>query len=301
MGIKNLNKLLIEHECIKYHNSLQSFRKTKQNYKKLIIAIDTNLYYYKYLKSSLKNPFHGFLLQITNFLKNNIIPIYILDGKSPLEKKFLIKKRRLNNSVYVPYNEIKSFFDILNIKYIHIDEEADKTIGILYQKNIIHYCLTDDLDILLYKCKNIISFKKGIITEYNLEIILEKLNLSYPKFIYMCILLGCDYIKPKLNIPYNYILNLIKIHSIDNCKNILLLNYDNYEKKINFIYTIIHNVYNIFFYDINNYNIKINLNKKKYYENVSYIIKDLKSLNNDLINKLPYQLIYSIYKKLLDQ
>ena len=28
----------------------------------MTIAIDTNLYYYKYLKSSLNNPFYGFLI-----------------------------------------------------------------------------------------------------------------------------------------------------------------------------------------------------------------------------------------------
>lgn len=296
MGIKNLNKLLIQENAIIYHNSLKEFRKTSENInKKLVVAIDTNLYYYKYLKSSLQNPFSGFLIQIKNFQKNNITPLYILDGKSPIEKNFLIEKRKKNNSVYIPYNDIKIFFDILNIDYIHSEEESDKFVGILYQKNIIDYCLTDDLDILLYHCKKVISIKKGIILEYDLDFILKKLFLYEDKFIYMCILMGCDYIKPKLNIPYINIWEMVKKFEIEQYQNHLLNNYSSQKNKINFIFSIINNIYHIFRYDISLYkNLYFKLNDKKKKE--KNFFKKFKIIQNEYIQKIPYHLILYIYK-----
>lgn len=296
MGIKNLNKLLIQENAIIYHNSLKEFRKTAENInKKLVVAIDTNLYYYKYLKSSLQNPFSGFLIQIKNFQRNNITPLYILDGKSPIEKNFLIEKRKKNNSVYIPYNDIKIFFDILNINYIHSEEESDKFVGILFQKKVIDYCLTDDLDILLYHCKKVISIKKGIILEYDLDFILKKLFLYQDKFIYMCILMGCDYIKPKLNIPFNNIFKMVKKFEIEQYQNHLLSNYSTQKYKIVYIFSIIQNIYNIFKYDISSYNnfyFKLNDKKKKEKD----FFKNLKMINNKYIQNIPYHLILYIYK-----
>lgn len=300
MGIKNLNKLLIDNNCIKYHNSLTDFIKTIKNKNdKIIIAIDTNLYYYKYLNSKLQNPFNGFLIQIKNLIKNNIIPIYVLDGKSPIEKEYLINKRK-KKSVYIPYNDIKKFFDILNINYIHNNEESDKVIGILYQKKIIDYSLSDDLDILLYNCQNMISIKKGKVYEYNLEYILQKLNISFNKFIYMCILLGCDYIKPKLNIHYNELLQIIVKIDIYDLENYLLKNYELKKKKINLIFSLINKTYNIFNYDIFNYeNIHINF-KKKYIFNYQDFTKKLNEIDNSFIKKIHYHLILYIYKNNLN-
>lgn len=295
MGIKNLNKFLNEKKVIKIHNSLYKLNnKNKQN----IIAIDTNLYYYKFIKSSLKNPFYGFLIQIKNLYKNNFIPIYILDGKSPIEKRDLIEKRKKNkNNIYIPYSDIKAFFNIMNIKYIHSFIEADKLIGILYKKDIIQYCLTDDLDILLHHCFKIISFKKGAIYEYDLSYILDKLKINQEQFIYMCILLGCDYIKPKLNINYNEIYNLVKYNSKNDYKNILLSNYPKLTNKINYIFLIIENIFNLFFDISTDFNFEIiNNNNNNMDKKLNEVINEIKQLDNYLINNIPYFLILHIYK-----
>lgn len=296
MGIKNLNKLLTEKNAIRYYNSLKDFSNHLNN-KNLVIAIDTNLYYYKYLKSSLQNPFYGFLIQIKNLQKNNIIPLYILDGKSPIEKNFLIEKRKRNNSVYIPYKDIKLFFDILNINYIHSNEESDKLVGILYQKNIINYCLTDDLDILLYNCKKVISIKKGIVYEYDLDFILKNLNISNKQFTYMCILMGCDYIKPKLNICYSNIFESVRNLEFIDLENNFLDNYSSQKKKINFIFSIIDNIYHIFKYDISQYeNINVNINFEKKINKSKIIIEQLKRIKNEYIQNIPYHMILYIYK-----
>lgn len=298
MGIKNLNRLLIQSNAITYHNSLKDFCNLSENInKKMVVAIDTNLYYYKYLKSSLQNPFQGFLIQIKNFQRNNIIPLYILDGKSPIEKQFLIDKRRKNNSVHIPYTDIKTFFDILNINYIHSNEESDKFVGILYQKKIIDCCLTDDLDILLYHCKKVISIKKGIVLEYNLENILDNLNISNEKFTYMCILMGCDYIKPKLNVSYLNILEMVQNLEIDKYENYLQNHYSSQNNKIVFIFSIINNIYKIFKYDIYQYtNIEVTLKEKGKKQKQKDFFKNIKMIDNEYIKNIPYHLILNIYK-----
>ena len=299
MGIKNLNKLLIEKDLIQNYDSLHHFTQSLNKNNKMIIAIDTNLYYYKYLKSTLKNPFYGFLIQIKNLKKNNIIPIYILDGKSPIEKAYLIKKRQKNNNVYIPYNDIKYFFDLLQIKYIHSDIESDKLIGILYQQKIIHYCLTDDLDILLYKCENIISIKKGKVYKYNLCYILQKLNISYKKFIYLCILMGCDYIKPKLNISYNEMMDIIKKYEINNYKQHFLQIFPKKKNKIEYIFSIIHNIYLLFEHnDFDNEQLSILNNDEKFEKkqiSFTLCVKEMKKMNNNFINNIPYSLLKTIY------
>lgn len=297
MGIKNLNKLLIENDLIQNYPSLHHF--TQSENKKITIAIDTNLYYYKYLKSSLQNPFYGFLIQIKNLRKNNIVPIYILDGKSPVEKTYLIEKRKKNNNVYIPYKDIKYFFDLLHIQYIHSNIESDKLIGILYDQKTIDYCLTDDLDILLYKCENIISIKKGKVYKYNLTYILQKLNITYKKFIYLCILMGCDYVKPKLNICYNEILCIIKNNEIELYQQILLEHYSKKNIKINYIFSIIQNIYLLFDHtDFKNDKymyIHKDLSKTEHEIKFSFILQEMKKINNSFINDIPYSLLKNVF------
>lgn len=92
MGIKSLNTILKNYapgaiKKIPYHN-LQG----------KIIAIDTSIYLYRF-KYSTNNIINGFSNQIIKFLKNGIIPFYILDGIPPEEKQEVLngrKNRKIN-------------------------------------------------------------------------------------------------------------------------------------------------------------------------------------------------------------
>lgn len=84
MGIKNLSSVL----------------KTRQKFKKIsisslkgsVIGIDFSLFLYRF-KYNQNNPIDCFLRQIQMFLKYNILPVFVLDGRAPLEKKFILDKR----------------------------------------------------------------------------------------------------------------------------------------------------------------------------------------------------------------
>ena len=61
------------------------------------------LYAHKY-KFSCDNVLSAFINQIINFLQNKIIPLYIIDGKAPVEKNDVInlrtnRKNKINEKI----------------------------------------------------------------------------------------------------------------------------------------------------------------------------------------------------------
>ena len=88
MGIKNLNSLIE-----KYANSGKSKRHLS-SFNNKVLAIDTNVYLYKYLYGK-SNHIDGMFFMINKFKKFNIKPIFIFDGKPPNEKLDTIKNRKI--------------------------------------------------------------------------------------------------------------------------------------------------------------------------------------------------------------
>lgn len=103
----------------------------------------------------------------------------------------LIKK-----SIHVENKDIedlKKFLSFLKIPFIVANGEADDQMASLYNKNIIHACLSDDMDMLPKGCDNLIQISSDGICQYYLPEILTELNLSREQFVDLCILLGSDY------------------------------------------------------------------------------------------------------------
>lgn len=233
MGIKRLNKYLLDINAIKIYNIDNYFNQ----YNNSIIAIDVMLYAHKY-KFSCDNIYSGFINQIINFLQNKIIPLYIIDGKAPIEKQNTIKLRtnrknkiseriellnqelsncnelekdnilskiqKLNKSNFnidsKVINTLIELFELFNIPYIRANGEADILISNLYKQNIIKMCLSEDTDLLTFGCKKIIKIFKKKIYEYDLDFILQKIDINFNQFIEICILFGCDYLKSNLKL-----------------------------------------------------------------------------------------------------
>ena len=79
MGIKNLNTLIES-------NSQNGINKRHlSSFSGKVLAIDTNVYLYKYLYGK-SNHIDGMFFMINKFKKFGITPIFILDGKPPDEK-----------------------------------------------------------------------------------------------------------------------------------------------------------------------------------------------------------------------
>ena len=88
MGIQYLNKFLLDN-CKK-----SSIRKIHlHELRNKTIAIDTSIYLYKFVAEN--SLIESLYLLISIFRKYNITPIFIFDGKPPIEKRDLLIQRRL--------------------------------------------------------------------------------------------------------------------------------------------------------------------------------------------------------------
>ena len=234
------------------------------------IAVDTMLYAHKF-KYSYNDIIYGFVNQIINFLSNRILPIYIIDGIAPEEKSEVLKSRndkkiKIENKIALLEEELKNEIDNNKIKEIkkkisHLKKsnikitkedieliieisklfgipclrakgEADALIGKLYNNNSIDACLSEDMDLLIFGCKKMIKFNNKKIFEYDLDYILFKLQISFEQFLDMCLLFGCDYLKPIPKIDTQEIYNNILINNIEELikQNV---NDDFYDKYVN--------------------------------------------------------------------
>lgn len=265
MGIKHLRKFIIEKDMVNIYNTINNFTKQAKKNDMCIVAIDVWLFAYKF-KYSCNDILLAFSNLIIKLLFNNILPIPVFDGNPPIEKKNVVdnrlnKKIKIKEQIYllekeinetnkeeimktinklnkqsitITYNDIynlKTFFTLMNIPFLSANGEADSLCAKLYKENIIDACLSDDMDILVQGCNRLIKISKNKVIEYNLENILEKLNIEYTQFIDLCILFGCDYHTYKFPLkPNECYENIKKYGNIENINNFYNLHNLNYKK-----------------------------------------------------------------------
>lgn len=188
MGIKYLNKYLLK-KCGK--NSIYDIH--LKHLKNKTIVIDTYIYLYKLSENGDLSKNMSKFIQM--FLKNNITPIFIFDGKPPIEKEQTLLERKknkkeaenkynqlmslssmdekgcFNNNVSLELQHLKKQFirihkeDIKNVKsvmddynvaYIDAPNEADSLCVYMVKKNVAWACLSDDMDMFVYGCNRVI-------------------------------------------------------------------------------------------------------------------------------------------------
>ena len=253
MGIKNLRSLIE-----KYANDAVT-EVHLNTFKNKVVAIDTSIYMYK-IKHSNNNKFiEGFIKQLIRLLRNQIIPLYIFDGKPPPEKSLVLVGRKTQKKVlkkkiikvedliikarkepdilkdiqkynvkiiknhkvitepctikdleeecqklrkrdisvtWQDFETLKLIFTKLGIPYITSNGEAEELCAKLCKQNIVHACMSADMDCLPFgACKFLRNFSmnKNYITQIDLSVLLEKLEVTHDQFIDICILSGCDY------------------------------------------------------------------------------------------------------------
>lgn len=235
MGIKNLMKLIKD----KSPNAITELDTTQFKNKK--IAIDTSIILYQSViaiksKSNLVGPtgnstshILGILLKTLYYLKIDIIPVHIFDGKPPelkmkvLEDRFKIRQnaidklienedkekddkdelsdidklRLIKQSISISQeemSEVKEIVKLLGVPYIEAPQEADSQCAYLSRNDLVDYVASEDMDILTFGCKNLLKgFMKRNMVNINLEMILSDMEINMDQFIDLCILLGCDY------------------------------------------------------------------------------------------------------------
>jgi flap endonuclease-1 len=129
MGIKNFSTIIKRYapDC-KINREINYYTGKK-------FVIDTSIYLYKFRYND-GNHISGFIRQIDKLLRNNITPIYILDGKPPKEKSYVLHERRkhkdsLKAKLYIlnalKYNDILDNVSVENQIMLKEYEQLDNT------------------------------------------------------------------------------------------------------------------------------------------------------------------------------
>lgn len=120
--------------------------------------------------------------------------------KKVIVASFKLAKAKKKLIYITPDNikELKYMLDLMNIKYIQANGEADSVCSKLNKNGIVDMVLSDDMDLLVTGTKILLRdycLGNNRITVYKTEEILNTLEINYDLWVDFCILCGCDYSK----------------------------------------------------------------------------------------------------------
>ena len=180
MGIRGLNTCLQTSATSSIKNVDWSSFSSKR------IGVDIQCFLYRAIANQLC-PLTVIAEQIVKFRQNNITPIYVFDGKPPVEKDTVIIKRRTDRNAalelckklrqdlekttdsilkesllkqiqdlesknpsisFESKNEIKKFMYTVGVLFVNATSEADSLLAYLFKRGIIDAVATFDLDLL---------------------------------------------------------------------------------------------------------------------------------------------------------
>ena len=232
MGIKGLTQLVKKNspDSIK-HVGLYTMKDKR-------VAIDTSIFLYKslmnvrskgdYLRNKdgkVVSHIQGLYYKANQYLSFGITPIFIFDGKPPVEKSECLKERnkkveecktKMENTenpeekkalekgtirIKKEYiDDLKHLFSIMGVSYIHAPGEAEAYASELCRMGYVDGVITEDMDTLSYGCPQLLrscidkSIKRPeVVTSFDFQQILSDFKMNHDQFIDMCILCGCDY------------------------------------------------------------------------------------------------------------
>ena len=311
MGIQNLNAI-IRKKCTR--ESINKIDLKVLSGK--TIAIDISIYLYRFMGDGTLLESIYYMLSILRYY--NIFPIFVFDGKSPVEKTELLEKRskdkkeaefkykqleaqlqiekqhstnNISNGKQQEIYESMQYFkrrfirlkkkDVIKVKelilafggiYIEADGEADELCAKLVCKKKAYACMSEDMDLFLYGCPRVLrylSLLNETVVLYNLNKILEEMNINFMEFKQICVISGTDYnlsrmSKNNLYQTFKYFDEYKKDNSLYTDFYDWLINNTNYISNIYELY----NIYNLF--TLNN----IILKKYKFHEQFKEVNKN---------------------------
>ena len=189
MGIRYLNRFLKDNAS----PSINLYNLARLSGKK--IAVDISIYIYRFAGDN--TLIENIYLMLSIFRHYNIIPIFVFDGRAPVEKLELLQKRKedkekaqeeynklkisLNNEmnesekqeiiyhmemlkkkfVYINKNDVenvKMLIKSYGATYYDASGEADELCVMLNIKDKVWACLSEDMDMFVYGCPRVIRY-----------------------------------------------------------------------------------------------------------------------------------------------
>jgi flap endonuclease-1 len=161
-------------------DTLKQRKERKLSYLNKIKELETQI---EQLKSSNEN------IDIVNEV-DKIKESNILDEISKIKRKTISVTAEDNAKLIY-------FLDIMNIKHIKRNMEADIVCSKMSTLGLVDFVVSEDMDHLTSGTKLLLrdfNNKNNYVTIYNLDKVLESLNITHSRWIELCILFGCDYV-----------------------------------------------------------------------------------------------------------
>ncbi|TFK68030.1 flap endonuclease 1 [Pluteus cervinus] len=188
----------------------------------------------------------GFFYRTIRIVENGIKPAYVFDGRPPELKKGVLAKRfdrreeakeegeeakeigttadvdrfsRRTVKVTKEHNEeCRRLLTLMGIPVVIAPSEAEAQCAELARGGKVFAAGSEDMDTLtfsapiLFRHLTFSEAKKQPISEINLKLALEGLDMNMSQFIELCILLGCDYLEPIKGVGPKSALKLMREH-----------------------------------------------------------------------------------------
>jgi len=120
MGIRHLNKFLKQNAS----TAIRTYKLSELSGKKIAVDISIYMYKFAYNNALIENVY----LMLSLFRSNNIIPVFVFDGKPPNEKKELLRER--NHAKWMAEEQYHKLEDMLT--------EKGDTITAVERKQLMH-------------------------------------------------------------------------------------------------------------------------------------------------------------------
>jgi flap endonuclease-1 len=222
MGIKHLNKYLMQH-CTRESIQRISLRELRGR----TVVVDCFQFLYKFMVDNRIAEHMDEMIRMC--LDCQITPIFVFDGKPPIEKKAVLEQRRakkhdakcrydelmlsMNTSpeivnelaclkkkfIRIDYEHIqcaKKVMQHYGVTYVDAPGEADAVCVEMVQSQRAWACLSDDMDMFAYGCDRVLrelSMISGKVTLYRTPSILIDLRVSMQEFREILVISGTDY------------------------------------------------------------------------------------------------------------
>ena len=120
-----------------------------------------------------------------------------LEGILEKEKKNCLRITNAN------IRDVKRLISVMGVPYIEAEGEADDLCVYLVKNKLVWACMTEDMDMFVYGCQRVLrnyNLKKGTMTLYHMDGILNNLAMNQDNFREVCILSGSDYNRSRFSI-----------------------------------------------------------------------------------------------------
>ena len=183
------------------NDKIESLKKEYDNLNRLYTNIENE----KHTLNQTQKNINSSSDDIRNFSTTSSLTIEDIEGKMiDIKNEIEKKSKNIININKSNFEQCKQLFNVFGIPWIVANGEAENICSQLcfYKLNIntdysILGCLSNDSDVLVNGGRKLLtnfSSYTNTIVEYDLEIILRDMNLSYEQFVDMSILCGCDYL-----------------------------------------------------------------------------------------------------------